>query len=464
MGRAPARLELCLPTVKVMKEVAKKMNRKNKAVLILCLLLLTLTFVTGCAEEESPYQINDRENFTVSVKYDANGGTFTTNTSVIVDSYDISGLTGSDGTARIALLPTDDPARGNDAFTAVNSGYFLAGWYAGRTETTDAAGNTVFTYSDPWDFETDRLEVDGSQTYTASEPVLTLYAAWVPLFEIEFYDLATGDYLESYTFNPTTAGEIRVPAWDTDTGAIEMYDFPERSGYTFNGAYYDAAGTLPVDTDTVAHTGTVNYGSGTAENAAMKLYVDWMEGEWYHIYNVEQFLDNASVAGNYVIHADLDFEGEIWPTSLMYGSFTGTIQADGHTFRNIEVTQTNNSKVNAGLFGSLAEGARITDLNLENVTFTIQSGTRVTGTSYGLLAGTISAGAVVDNVTIAEGTLAIDSGCYFGTEDYVIGLVCGMGSVDVDASGITCAAVGDQPESVVITVDGETVTVEFLTE
>ena len=437
---------------------------KLKKILTACLLLAVLTFVTGCGQESSPYEINDAEGYSVSVKFDANGGTFTTNTSVIVDSYNLSQIKpGSEGNAQIALLSPDNSLRGNDAFTAINNGYFLAGWYAERTEQTDSTGNTVYTYSGKWDFEKDRLTVDPNGTYTSAEPVMTLYAAWVPLFEVEFYALDSGEYLDSYTFNPTAGAELKVPAWDEETGAIEMYDFPERSGYTFNGAYYDAEGTQSVDTAVIEHTGVVDEATGTAQDPCMKLYVDWTEGEWYHIYNVEQFLDNASVSGNYVIHEDLDFSGEIWPTSLMYGNFGGTIQGNGHTLSNIQVTQTNNSKVNAGLFGNLTDTAQISGVTFRNVTFTIQAGTRVVGTSFGLLAGTISAGASFEDVSILSSTLQVDSGCYFGVDDYAIGLLCGMGNAEaLDYSGITCEAVGDAPESLLVTADGNEVTLEFV--
>ena len=212
------------------------------------------------------------------------------------------------------------------------------------------------------------------------------------------------------------------------------------------------------------HPGTVNQETGTAENPVMKLYVDWMEGEWYHIYNVEQFLDNASVSGSYVIHADLDFTDEIWPSSLMYGNFKGTIQGNGHTFSNITIEQTNNSKVNAGLFGNLTEDASVSDLKLENLTFTIEAGTRVAGASYGLFAGSVSDKAEISGVEILSGTLQVDSGCYFGSDDYVIGLVSGMGTTGIDASNVTTAGVGNAPETVVISVDGEEVSVEFVTE
>ena len=428
--------------------------------LTVSLLLLTILFVTGCGQEANPYEVNDAESYNVSVRYDANGGIFTTNTSVIVDSYNISGMAlDNNGNAEIALLAPDDARRGNDAFAAINNGYFMAGWYTERTEQADG----TYTYSGKWDFESDILAVSADKEHSSSEPVVTLYAAWVPMFQIEFYAMDSGEYLDTYTFNPITTGDLKMPVWDEESGAIEMFNFPERSGYTFVGASYDAKGSQMVETETIAHTGVINYANGTAENSVMKLYVDWMEGEWYHIYNVEQFLDNASVNGNYVIHADLDFSGEIWPTSLMHGTFAGTIQGNGHTFSNIEVTQTNNSKVVAGLFGSMAETAQITELNLENITFTIKAGARMVGTSFGLFAGTITNGATISDVTIANSTMQIDSGCYFGVDDYVIGLLCGMGDSSlIDYSGISCIAVGDNPEILEITVDGNDVNVEFL--
>lgn len=434
---------------------------KIKAIYIACLIFAVALFAAGCAEEKTPYDINDAENYNVSVKFDANGGTFTTNTTVIVDSYSLSELpTGSDGNAQVALIAPDNAVRENDKFTATKTGYFLAGWYAGRTETTDSNGNTSYVYSDKWDFENDLLSIDKNGTYSSAEPVLTLYAAWVPLFEIEFYDLKTGEALESYTFNPMTENEILIPQWNTETGAIEMYDFPEKSGWTFEGVYYDAEGTQPVEGTAVNHPGVLDETTGTAKDPVMKLYADFTEGEWYHIYNVEQFLDNASVNASFVLHEDLDFEGRIWPSSLMHGNFTGTIEGNGHKLMNITFEQTNNSKLNSGLFGNLTETASITDVTFENVTFTIKSGTRMAGANFGLFAGSVSDGAKVENVTIENSTLQIDSASYFGTDDYYIGLVCGLGTTDIDPAGITCTAVGENPEALVITVNDGIVTLE----
>lgn len=439
------------------------MKIKIKAIAFALLGLMAIPFITGCSGEETPYDTNNGDNYTVSVKYDANGGTFTTNTSVIVDSFKISDLgKNSNGHVEIPLISPDNSKRGNDAFKAVKSGYFLAGWYAQRTENTDSDGNVSYIYSDKWDFENDLLDVDPAKDYAADEPVITLYAAWVPLFKIDFYSLDSGEYMDSMIFDPTTIGDISVPVWDDETGAIEMYNFPERKGYTFNKAYYDAKGNKPLDTATVSHPGVVNYETGTAENSVMKLYVDWTEGEWYHIYNADQLIKNASLNGHYEIYADLDFTDKIWPTAFMYGNFNGEIKGNGHTIKNVEAIQTNNSKVNAGLFGYLTETAKISNLTFENVSFTIKNGTRVVGTSYGLFAGNISNDAKISNVSILNSTLKIDSSCYFGVDDYSIGLVCGMGNATaVEKAEINCVVVGDNPENVDVTVNGNTVTINF---
>ena len=438
------------------------MKQKIKVLLLTALTLGSICLFTACGSEKTPYEINDEENYTVSVKYDANGGVFTTNTSVIVDSYNISDMKAEDGVVEIPLITPDDKSRGNDAFKATKSGYFLAGWYAQRTEDgKDEDGKTLYTYGDKWDFEEDVLEVDVDKTYSSQEPVITLYAAWVPLFEIEFYSLGSGEYINSYEYDPTLVDEIKIPAWDEKTGAVEMYNFPENDGYTFNGAYYDEDGTEQI-VSVLEHVGEVDEETGTADETVMKIYVDWLEGEWYHIYTVEQFLDNASIKGNYEIHADLDFTDENWPSSLMYGNFTGSIKGNGHKFTNIELKQTNNSKVNAGLFGNITEEASITDLTFENVTFTIEKGTRVAGASFGLFAGTISDGAALTNVNVFNGVIQIDSDCYFGVNDYSIGLLCGTGNAAlVPNAQITCVPTGDNPENVQISVEGNDVTVEI---
>lgn len=432
-----------------------------KRIFLPLLLVAAAMLFASCSAEPTPYEKNDAEGYTVSVRFDANGGTFTTNSSVIVDAFNPAELQkDGEGMARIALLSPDNPLRGNDAFAASRPGYFLAGWYAVRNQATDGEGNVSYTYGDRWDFTSDHLLVDTKAEHSSATPVLTLYAAWIPRFEIQFCDKETGDVLKTLDFDPLTE-TVPAPAWNSDTGTLEMYKFPSRNGYTFQNAYYDAEGTQVLDSVTVDHPGVVDFETGTAVDPILKLYIEYREGEWFKIHTAEQLVDNANLNGHYEICADLDFSEEIWPTVFMYGNFSGEILGNGHIVSNVSFAQTNNSKANAGLFGQLTEKASIKDLTFQNVTFTIQSGTRVAGTNYGLLAGTVSQGALLQNVKILSSALQIDSSCYFGVEDYSIGLVCGMGSDVIPDAEISCSVVGDDPDRIQVSVEGHSVTLTF---
>ena len=438
-----------------------KLNKKLIALAIVC--LAALVFGAGCSYSVSQHELNNSENYTVSVKYDANGGTFTTNTAVIVHTYNTDGLKANgEGLVEIPLVTPDDSEAGNENFAPTKNGYFFAGWYAERVDEKGANGDTNLSYSDMWDFEEDRIEVDPEKEYSSEEPVLTLYAAWIPLFEINYYDLETGELIEKDQFNPLSDNTFALPQWDEKTGAVNMNDFPEKKGYTFKAAFLDEDKKTAVDTEALTHPGTVNYENGTAVDPVCNVYVDWTEGEWFKISTAEQFAKSASVSGHYEILADLDFADVTWPTSFMYNNFAGEIIGNGHTFKNITVNQTNSDKVNAGLFGSVSENAVLSDITFENVTFNIKGGTRKAGATFGLFAGTISGDAALTNIKLTNSTMTIDSKCYFGTTEYSIGLVCGMGDpTAIQTENITCTASGNDPEKVHITVDGNTVTVSF---
>lgn len=431
------------------------MKQVIKINIIAVITVLLVFLLTGCGETTTPYQKNNSEGYTVSVKFDANGGAFTTNTTVIVDSFN------SEGKTKLSLIAPDDARRKNDAFSVSKNGHFFAGWFTDRIETTDENGQASYEYSNRWDFENDVLKLDVGKQYSANEPALTLYAAWLPLFEIEFYSISTGDLIDTIYFDPTKENEFLLPAWDEETGAIEMYDFPKRDGYTYNQSFYDNKGVNQVVGEKLTHPGIFHQQDATSTDSVLKLYVDWTEGEWYRIYNVEQFKESASINGCYELFADLDFSNEIWPTSFLYGNFTGSIKGNGHTIKNVDVIQTNNSKVNAGLFGSLDDSANISDVNFENISFTIKAGTRKVGTNFGLFAGKISDNAILNNVNIINSHLKIDSSCYFAVDDFSIGLVCGTGDFNkISTTQIDCTATGDNPENIAISTSGNAVTVE----
>ena len=117
----------------------------------------------------------------------------------------------TEGSVNIPLVAPEDPQRGKNAFTASKTGYFLAGW-------TGEATHFGCSYS----LKNNTLTVDAAGTYNSAEPVLTLKAVWLPLFEVEFYDLHSMELLDSFTVNPTVDKNIKVPRWDENTGRLIM--------------------------------------------------------------------------------------------------------------------------------------------------------------------------------------------------------------------------------------------------
>jgi|GEM_PF-313249 len=405
---------------------------------------------------DNPYKEYDAKGYTVAIKFDANGGQFgdNVNTTSVVDTFNPTEIAAGGEVANIALLDPSDARRGaNNSFTVKRAKYVLAGWYV-----LDDNGNPYRK----WNFDTDRVPVPVGGKYTSADPVLTLYAVWVPLFEVHFYDIQNPDEpLKVKEFNPDDGIDLTIPTWNKETGKMDMHQFPSVSGKTFNAVYYDAAGQKPVEGDKAVHNGTVNATTGTAENAVLNLYVDYTEGEWYHIYSAEQLAKNVNLNGHYVLHADLDFAGVTWPAAFTTGTFNGSIEGNGHVIKNVTVVQKNFQKPSYGLFGALGADAKLTDVTFDSVTLTLQSGTRVTDPAFGLFAGTLSADATLEGVTV-KGKLQIDSACKSTLKsDCVIGLLCGVGDDSAVTYEIVCEAVGDAPDTVKITEKDGQVTVEF---
>ena len=302
-----------------------KMNKKFKVILFAVIALITVLLVTSCGDD-SPYALFDETGYQVSVKYDANGGFFTAGTSVIVDTYGLNSLPTKDGMKVAKLVTPDDSIRGaGNSFIPSKNGYTFVGWYATRNEVDGADGNTTYTYGDMWDFEKDRLQLDPNGEYTAEEPVLTLYAAWIPEFKFEFYSIDDPTVLlDDCKVSPFAS--IDMPSWDKNKGTIKMYEFPKIDGRTFEAVYTDPEGTNKLTGDKIQHAGVLNYENATATDSVMKLYIETIEGEWQHIFNATQ-LKNISLSGNYIIDNDIDLEGKTrnWASYLVSGKFTGKL-------------------------------------------------------------------------------------------------------------------------------------------
>ena len=436
------------------------MKHRLKAILLALSVLCAMMLLTSCQKEKTPYDEYDEAGYSVSVKYDANGGAFSTNTTVIVDTANLSSLkTNGEGKAELPLISPSDTVRGSgNYFTANKSGYFLAGWYTERTEKKNESGQVLdidggiaaetgkdvwYEYSGYWDFSKPYL-IDKNKEYTASEPVLTLYAAWVPEFAFDFYTADGETLLKSLVIDPTKVMNVKLPEWNLETGKLNYNDFPSVSGKTFIGLSTEIGGEA-YEGVTLEHSGELHLEDATYSNHRMRVYVDYTDGEWFRISTAQQMVSNASPSGCYYIEADLDFTDVGWP-SAFGGIFSGKILGNGHTLSNISATQSSKRNAN-GLFGRIDAAAEIRDITVTGATYTLKStAIASSGTSYGLFAGSIAEGATIEDVTITASKFLISEKCMFPT-DYHFGLVAGVigGEIDVTDSGITVESLEDSP-------------------
>lgn len=452
------------------------MRKQYKLIATAVLIVTVMICLSACSNNwEAPYASLQKDGYNISVRFDVNGGFFAGATDVsVVDVYSLKdGIPNSDGTVGFWLLKPEDPIREQGAYEATRNGYFLAGWYSQRTPRVDGSGRPLdeygqlcevsgreqgYTYSGKWDFENNTFNVDPNGDYTSDQPQLTLYAAWIPYIQYDFYSVsATGEavYLETLS-----AIDLEIPEWNAKNGKLNMKDFPEIDGMTFDAAYLDSALSSPLTETIHGQDGYVDYETGTLNVESVKIYTTWLEGSWYKIFTAEQLSSNARLDGNYILMDDLDFTDAIWPALFVKGEFTGTIAGNGHTIRGIRAIQADNSRLQGGLFGSIGGGAVITDLKLENATVTIEAGSRMQGAAFGLLAGSVSGDAVFENVDIT-GNLLFGDQCYPQT-DYTVGLLCGIGSPAGITYSIGCSTATEGSETVSITVnDDDSVTVTF---
>ena len=437
-------------------------NRKIKRIVLLSSLLALIIAIiafmaTKCSKDTSPYGDYADNGYTVSIKYDANGGVFTTNTSTLVDTYNLSGLpTTEDGSKILTLIDPNSSLRGNQSYLAAKVDYHLAGWYAERTEVKDAAGNVIgYTYSSKWDFANAKYAISADANYDPETPVLTLYAAWVPSFTYEFYsvdDSGNVTLLGEKNVNPMESSSITLPAYNPSSGLVEIGDFPYLQNNTYSAIYTDEACTDKISTETISHNANFNSATATVENQTMKIYCKLLDGVHVRVDSADKLINNANLGGIYILEGDLDFSGKHWPDAFTEGSFTGKIIGNGYSIKNVTLNQTNNSTTTYGLFGQISEGAAIENVTFDNITLNVKAGSRLNEPKIGIIAGVIADGTMksvkLKNSNIVVYTKEIASGTIVLPE---YGLVCAYGSVEgvtfsLDNCGVKFSSFND-PES-----------------
>ena len=419
------------------------MKRQLKISITALLLILLAVGICSCKQWEPPYPSLDEEGYTVSIRFDAGEGKMKGRNDVaVVEVFNLDGVdTLPNGQKQIKLLEPEDPRRGDGIIRVEHANHFLIGWYSERHEVIAPDGTVSYEYSGKWDFSKDTVVLDPNKQYTSNEPVLTLYAAWAPYFEYEFY--AQNDTGDFDLVGTKALIDLSIPQWNQKSGKMDYFNFLTISGKTFEGAYADREMTTPITDAIRASEAYIDFEKGTATSANIKVYTTWLEGTWYKIDTAEQFYKNSSPSGNYFICADLDFSDVVWATALSNNIFRGTIKSiDGQTYKfsNIKAQQGNSMAAQGGIFGGLDATAAIENITFENVSYTTNASGRTNqNITIGLLAGIVNEGATLTNVTVSGELIIGASFNPLNIERYTIGYLFGKGSVaGIDHSGITC--------------------------
>ena len=424
------------------------MKKKLITILMSAAIVACLAGFVSCGKLSAPEQAHKNGNV-VRVNYDTNGGIIGGGDNVtLFDMFNPHKYTAdANGNVHIKVLDPVDERRENIGKSDSNknpltkSGNILVGWYKTRTENADGS----YSYSDKWNFETDRFEVKQN---TAGEE-FTLYALWTEFFEFDYYRVKSDGNVEligkdQLSVIPSevkgTADETRaaiyLPAWadgamNYQTGS---YSFPKVSGMTYTAAYLDKECEKEIKTEQgkpFIHSGYIDE-NGVAQNRIQNIYVTYEEGERYKISTAEQFAKYANVDGYYEISGDLDFTDVAWPSSLTFGTFNGRIYGkDGISvkFSNISAKYSSSSSNRGGLFGEIGDNAVIENVAFENVTVEIAASGMVSDIKYGLFAGNVSEKADMTGVSLTGATLKISGGIDQPSGDYRIHLLAN-GAID----------------------------------
>ena len=422
------------------------MSKKIKTVIILAVFAACMLTAAACAKQSVPEKYAE-QGYNVKVTYDGNSGVLEGQVGTqLIDMYKADNYeAGADGKVQIKLA--EPTKRGKNSITITKKGYSLLGWYRERQLVTNEQGNPIdddgveltytdgkyfysdgiteampkYAYADPWDFAADVIEYDPSSAELFS---MTLYAGWIKYYTFEYYYQVDGEWqlMSTDEFDYKTTNQQDSVTFDKDTiwlpeyvnGAMSYehsynngskYNFPKIPDSTFDSAYLDEEKTIEI-TGSFEHRGTVDYATCTTIGRVEKIYFTTTEGVRYKIETAAQLAANVNPQGIYEILSDLDFEDVAWPVGFTTATFKGQIYAESKkTISNVSCSCSASANY-GGLFGYIADGAKIENVAFENITVDFKSSNRVMGAEFGLFAGYVSENAEFNGVELG-GTLEV---------------------------------------------------------
>ena len=201
--------------------------------------------------------------------------------------------------------------------------------------------------------------------------------------------------------NVTVDGEGEVEGNNGEYQRGEMAELTAvpNTGYVFEGWY---AGEEKVSSNPF-YSFAVTFDT----NLTAKFVVDNTppDGSPEHPYKITSKQDfmmiQQDMTACYELESDIDFGSSIW--TPFENTFTGSIDGKGHTLSNLRIEKIGglgNGCYFVGLFSTLGNGARISNLTIRNSTFTYQQSNNESPLIYGgFICGNLGFGAVVENCT-----------------------------------------------------------------
>ena len=392
----------------------------------ICVGSLVSGICAGCIGEDDAKDMADSLGMTACVTYYSNGGTF------------VEGSTKDSKVYRTDYYYPDTPIfnigvdeTSGQTIGITRSGYVFAGWeYAVLDEDNlpilyAVDDNGTITGTKLKVLESGTASIVGStgreileqekrfEAVASGEKVFKdgqprpkvganehvyLVATWVQDVVLE-YRLITDQPIPdgNVTYN---SGDVIFtrPFASSDTITLYSDNAPVSfDKFSFINLYWDAEGE-----EAVATVDQISKKEG--ENSV--IYAKYLSGNWTAVRTANQAANmlRATGNGNYFIVYDIECD-DVSFSYKTFGSYGGTIEGNGKTLKNINISATlRNAPDKGSILGNLTATAKIKNLTIENVSISLSIG--VSMYAYALVAS-VEEGAVFENFAVDGVTFQI---------------------------------------------------------
>lgn len=267
----------------------------KRKVLVIALIMVALASLLVACNSSTNY------DGMTKIVYELEGGSYMNCDLPVLQYYDFKA-----GSSNLIYDPTVLSQE-----TVTREGYKFLGWY--KTKTVN--GNDV-TYSDKWNFESDKVGTEG----------ITLYAGWELKVKYSYNVCYVDD-----NGNKVVLGTYNVKAGEEFNDRTKYAN--RRSGYTayvhqngtmLNGGYYlDSDFKTPVEG--YKHP-------GGEESLAIDVYAKYIKGEYTIVRSASDLMSAKS--SSIYLDADIDMGGK----TLSFDVYTKrTFEGNGHTVSNFKL-------------------------------------------------------------------------------------------------------------------------------